>query len=70
MLPSSTRRWSVKDKLLGFLVDADLHERIRRAAFEADCSKGEIVRRAVVEYLGKRRTEEAGKELEKGQGKR
>lgn len=45
----------MKDKLVAAFVDADLHEAVRVAAFRERCSMGELVRRAITEYLAKRK---------------
>ncbi len=44
----------MKTKILTMLLEPSVYEAIRRAAYEAHCSMGEIARRAVAEYLGKR----------------
>ncbi len=44
----------MKTKLLGVFVEPSVHECLRVEAFNARCSIGEIVRRAVAEYLGRR----------------
>lgn len=43
----------MKTKLLGLWIEPDVYERLRVEAFEARCSVGEIVRRAVATYLSK-----------------
>jgi predicted HicB family RNase H-like nuclease len=55
MATPKTRRAAMKDKLLGTFVDEATHEAVRVAAFQARCSMSEFVRRAVTEYLGKRK---------------
>jgi hypothetical protein len=47
----------MKDQLMGVMVDAATREAIRRAAFEERCSMGELIRRAIIAYLGRRKTE-------------
>ncbi len=44
-----------KDRLMGAYVDTPTREEIRRAAYEEDCAMSEIIRRAIVEYLNKRK---------------
>ena len=44
----------MKTKLLGVLVEPSVYERLRLQAFQERCSVGEVVRRAVAEYLAKR----------------
>ncbi len=41
----------MKTKLVAVLVEPSVHERLRVRAFEERCSVGEIIRRAVAEYL-------------------
>ncbi len=45
----------MKEKLIAAFTDEALHERVRRQAFEENCSRSEIVRRAVEEYLARRK---------------
>jgi len=45
----------MKDKLVAAFVDEALHEAVRVAAFHERCSMGEVIRRAVQEYLAKRK---------------
>ncbi len=44
----------MKDKLIAAFADEALHEAVRVAAFQERCSMGEIVRRAIQEYLARR----------------
>jgi hypothetical protein len=44
-----------KDRLMGAFVDTPTREAIRRAAFEEDVPMAEIIRRAIEEYLAKRK---------------
>ena len=44
----------MKTKLLGVFVEPSVYERLRVRAFEERCSVGEVVRRAVADYLAKR----------------
>jgi predicted transcriptional regulator len=46
-------------RLVGFLLEPEVHERLRFVAARQDVSKSEILRRAVVAYVGQ--TEEAAK---------
>jgi len=46
----------MKDQLMGVMVDTALREAIRRAAFEERCSMGELIRRAIQEYLARRQS--------------
>jgi len=41
----------MKTKLLGLWIEPDVYERLRVRAFEQRCSVGEVVRRAVRDYL-------------------
>ena len=43
----------MKTKLMAAFVDEATHEAVRVAAFQARCSRGELLRRAVAEYLAK-----------------
>lgn len=49
------RRTMPKDRLMGAFVDTPTREAIRRAAFEEDVPMAEIIRRAIEEYLAKRK---------------
>jgi len=44
----------MKTKLLGVLVEPSVYERLRVEAFEQRCSVGEVLRRSVADYLGRR----------------
>ena len=46
----------MKTKLLGVLVEPSVYERLRVRAFRERCSVGEVVRRAVADYLGAKQT--------------
>lgn len=44
----------MKTKLLGVLVEPSVYERLRVQAFHERCSVGEVIRRAVADYLARR----------------
>jgi hypothetical protein len=45
----------MRDKLIAAFATEALRERLRGRAFEERCSMSEVVRRALTEYLGKRK---------------
>lgn len=49
------RRAMPKDRLMGAFVDKPTREAIRRAAFEEDVPMAAIIRRAIEEYLARRK---------------
>ena len=49
-----------KDRLMGAYVDTATRDAIRKAAYEEDCAMAEIVRRAIAEYLAKRKGTKKG----------
>ena len=46
----------MKTKYQTVLLEPSIHERLRVEAFRERCSVGEIVRRAVADYLGAKQT--------------
>ncbi len=55
MAMRKTRRAAMKDQLMGVMVDAAMREAIRRAAFEERLSMSALARKAIEEYLAKRK---------------
>jgi len=53
-MPKGREKAQMKTKLLGLWIEPDVYERLRVRAFEARSSVGEVVRRAVADYLAKR----------------
>ena len=45
----------MRDKLIAAVADEALHERLRVRAFAVRRSMSEVIRRALTEYLGKRK---------------
>jgi hypothetical protein len=55
-MPKRRERREMKTKLLGVLVEPSVYEQVRVEAFRERCSVGEVVRRAVADYLGAKQT--------------
>lgn len=56
----------MQGKLVGAYVDETLRQRIRRAAYEEDCSMAEVVRRALNEHLARRQKVRLKKQRKEG----
>jgi predicted HicB family RNase H-like nuclease len=55
-MPKRKERREMKTKLVAVFMEPSVHERLRVVAFDQRCSVGEVVRRAVADYLGAKQT--------------